>query len=178
MEIVGLIVLVLRLIVPLSIFRWPLGGMFLSILADAIDVMIFDKFGGGFWGDNYHAADKILDAYYLFFAFIAVHKWRDILARRTAKILFLWRIAGFAVFELTGFRPAFLLAPAIFENFYLARLVVLKFIPQFRFTPLRLALLLLATGLPKIAQEYVMHFRYPDQTWHFFRDNIFWWLYK
>lgn len=178
MEIVGIIVLALRLVVPLSILRWPLAGMLLSILADAVDVMIFDKFGGGFWGDNYHEADKILDIYYLFFGFIVVHRWHDVLARRTAKILFLWRFVGFVAFELTGFRPAFFLAPAIFENFYLIWLVILKFVPQFRLTPLRLAVLLLVAGIPKIAQEYVMHFKYPDQTWHFIRSNFFWWLYK
>jgi hypothetical protein len=178
MELVGITVLALRLVVPLSILRWPLAGMFLSIAADAVDVMIFEKFGGGFWGDNYHAADKILDVYYLFFAFIVAHKWRDALARRTAKILFLWRFVGFAVFELTGIRAAFFFAPAIFENFYVVWIVILKFAPQFRLTPLRLAILLLAAGIPKTAQEYVMHFKYPDQTWHFLRDNIFWWVYK
>lgn len=178
MEITGIIVLALRLIVPFSILRWPLAGMILSIAADAVDVMIFEKFGGSFWSDNYHMDDKILDIYYLTFAFIAVHKWKDLLARRTAKVLFFWRLVGFAAFELTGLRAAFFLAPAIFENFYVAWLVILKFSPKFYLTPFRLVLLLLVTGIPKIVQEYVMHFRYPDQTWHFIRDNILWRLYK
>ena len=178
MEITGIIVLAVRLLVPFSILRWPFAGIIASIIADAADVMIFEKFGGGFWGNNYHAADKVLDIYYLFFAFIVVRSWRDVLARRTAMILFLWRFVGFAVFELAGFRPAFFFAPAIFENFYIAWLVLLKFFPRFRLTPLRLVFLLVAVGFPKVAQEYVMHFRYPDQTWHFIRDNIFWWLYK
>lgn len=178
MELTGVLVLALRLVVPFSILRWPLAGMFFSIVADALDVMIFDKFGGKFWSDNYHADDKVLDIYYLAFAFIAAHKWKDLLARRTAKILFLWRFVGFAVFELSGLRPAFLLAPAIFENFYIAWLVILKFSPNFYLTPKRLFIILIATGIPKIAQEYVMHFAYPDQTWHFLKQNIFWWLYK
>lgn len=178
MEIVGITVIVLRLLVPLSMLRWPLGGMILSILTDGADVMIFEKFGGGFWGDNYHAADKVFDIYYLSLAFIVVHRWKDALARRTAKILFLWRFLGFVAFELTGFRPTFFFAPSIFENFYVFWLVLLKFFPRFRLTPLQLICLLLIAGFPKVIQEYVMHFKYPDQTWHFLRDNIFWWLYN
>jgi hypothetical protein len=39
MDPIGIIVLALRLVVPLSILRWPLAGMILSILADGADVM-------------------------------------------------------------------------------------------------------------------------------------------
>lgn len=36
---------------------------------------------------------------------------------------------------------------------------------------------IILVGLPKIAQEHVMHYKYPDQTWNFLRDHLFWWMY-
>lgn len=177
--IVSIIVTALRLLIPFSILRWPLGGIILAILADAFDVIIFEKFGGGlFYNADYHKADKFLDVYYLFFAFLAVHSWTDTLARRTAKTLFLWRFIGFGIFEFTGLRPILLAAPNIFENFFIFWMVILRFFPSFKLTPLRLAVAVFILGFPKVIQEYVMHFKYPDQTWHFIKNNFFWWFYK
>ena len=178
-EIVPLIVIVIRTLVPFTILRWPLGGMVLAILADASDAMVFEKFGVGYPGvENYHVADKFFDTYYLFFAYLVVHRWKNTLARRTAKVLFLWRFAGFVAFEFTGLPYIAFLAPNIFENFYLFWAIVLKLFPSFKLTPARLAVVLFVVGFPKVIQEYLMHYKYPGQTWHFFRDNLFWWLYK
>lgn len=177
-EFVSVIIVLLRLVVPFSILRWPLAGILLSIAADASDVMIFEVTGYGFFDGIYHRLDKVFDIYYLFFAWLIALKWEDVLARRTATLFFWWRAAGVAAFEATGYRPLFLIAPSIFENFYIFRLIAVKIKPSFTFTMRSLLIVLLAVGIPKIVQEYIMHFRYIDQVWNFIRDNLFWWLYQ
>lgn len=177
-EIAPLIIVIIRILVPFTILRWPLGGMILAILGDISDAMVFEKFGTGYFNMDYHRIDKFLDIYYLFFAFLVVHRWKNTLARRTAKALFLWRFAGFVVFEFSGLQYIFFIAPNIFEHFYLFWAVIIRFFPSFKLTPLRLAIALFILGFPKVIQEYLMHYKFPGQTWHFFRDNVFWWLYK
>ena len=70
------IVIVLRLIVPVSIFRWPLAGGVASMVLDGLDVVLVDVLanllgrGAGF-GDTYQTMDKSLDIYYLSFELLA-----------------------------------------------------------------------------------------------------------
>lgn len=149
-DIVSILVILARLLAPFAIFRWPLAGILLAIAADASDVMIFEVTGYGFFDGIYHRLDKILDIYYLFFAWLVARRWDDLLARRTAAILFWWRAFGVAIFEATGFRPLFLFAPSIFENFYLFRVIAVKVRPSFTFTVRSLVLVLLAVGIPKL----------------------------
>ena len=148
------------------------------MLADATDIMIFEGFGYGFLSDiPYHMLDKIFDMWYLFFEFLIVRQWIDILARRTGTFLFAWRFIGFLIFEITGLRAAFFFAPNIFEYFFLAILVIKKFNKKFILSVKSLVIILLIVGIPNLIKEYIMHFKYPDQTWNFFRDNVFYWLY-
>lgn len=173
-----IIVILARIFIPFLILRFPLAGGLLAIVADISDVMIFEAFGYGILeGFSYHHIDKIFDMWYLFFEFLVVRKWSDELARRTGKVLFAWRFIGFLVFELTGFRAALLLAPNILEFFFLAYLVIKKFSKSFKFNIKSLIIVLLIVGIPNIIKEYLMHFKYPDQTWNFFKEHLFWWLY-
>ncbi len=84
---------------------------------------------------------------------------------------------GFAIFEVTNWKPIFFLAPNIFENFYLIGGIVNKWYKDYKFTAKRLIAWLVVAAAPKIVQEYLMHFKYPDQTWNFMRDRLFWWMY-
>ena len=109
-------------------------------------------------------------------------RWTNAAARRTALVLFVWRLAGFAVFEISAavgmpMRAASLFAPNVFEHLYLFWTVMLRMRPRFALGPVGLAIVVLAVGLPKIGQEWVMHYQYPDQTWNFIRDHAFAWLY-
>jgi hypothetical protein len=184
---VGLIALIIvvciRLFLPLTVFRWALLGGVLAILGDICDVMIFEAFGSGpLQGDLYHNFDKFFDTYYLTLEFLVVRKWKNVIARRTAKGLFYWRFTGFALFEILSifgyvFRPFFLLAPNVFEHFYIFWAFILRFVPKFKLTVKRLIIILLIVGLPKLVQEYFMHFAAQDQTWNFLRDHLFWWIY-
>jgi hypothetical protein len=78
---------------------------------------------------------------------------------------------------LTAWRPSFFIAPNIFEFFFLACLIIWKFDKKFEFTWKRAGIVLAIVGIPNIIKEYVMHFKFQDQTWNWFRDNMFWWLY-
>ncbi len=178
-DVAAIIVIIIRGLIPFTILRWPLAGGLLAILGDISDVMIYEGFGMGFFGSlPYHFIDKIFDIWYLFFEFLVVLRWKDDkLARNTGAFLFGWRAVGFFAFIAFGFRAAFFFAPNIFEFFFLAVLIIKRFNKKFKFTWKSLTIVLLIVGIPNIIKEYIMHYKYPDQTWDFFRDNLFWWMY-
>ena len=157
------IVLALRLIIPFTIFRWPLLGGILVIAADFYDFPVLNKFGWGFLtSETYQPVDKLFDIYYLSFEFIVALRWNDLLAKKAAIGLFSWRLIGTVAFELTQLRKFLFFAPNIFEYFYIAFLGIKKFKPEFRLTKKILIILLLVIGTPKLIQEFVLHYlEYP-----------------
>lgn len=151
--------------------------MVASIAADGLDVVILEAVGGAkiFWGPTYHPVDKILDTYYLAFAAFVSLRWPEMLAKKIAVFLFAWRLTGVVIFEITNIRQVILFAPAIFENFYLIVAGGKQFFPKFRVdTSKKLAVILVITAIPKLVQEYFMHFL-EFQTWRFVKENIFMW---
>lgn len=169
------VVIFIRLFVPLTILRWPFAGALLAILGDISDVVLMDAFGWGiFEGRDYHSYDKMFDTYYLGFEAYMSLKWKMTLARRTSIILFSWRLAGVIVFEFLKIRQLIFLAPNIFENFYLLVVGMKKFFKIKVDSIKKLIIFLLIAGIPKIVQEYIMHYlEFP--TWHFFKKNLFRW---
>jgi hypothetical protein len=160
-----LIVIALRAIVPLSILRYPLGGAIACLLLDALDVVLVDALAGLFgeapeFGPVYPALDKVLDTWYLGIElFVAWTRWPERVLRRTAAVLFAWRFAGVVLFELTAVRPLLLVFPNLFENFYLYVTVCRRWFP--RLVPrggLALLVVLVVLLLPKLAQEWLLHF--------------------
>jgi len=171
-------IIILRSLIPFTILRFPLLGGFLAMIADGIDIMFYEAFGYGFLtGVPYHYIDKVFDMWYLFFEFIIILRWTDITAKNTGKVLFFWRLAGFFVFMIFGFRQAFFFAPNIFEYFFLAMLIIWKLKPKFKLKKKSLIIILLITGIPTIIKEYIYHFAYTDKVWIFFKDHLFYWLY-
>jgi len=171
----ALAVVLIRLLLPLTILRWPFWGAILAILGDISDVVLMDAFGWGwFEGRDYHTYDKLFDTYYLGFEVYMALKWQEALARKTAIFLFSWRLLGVIAFEIFKIRQLVFLAPNIFENFYLLVVGLKKFF-GFRVDNLkRLIILLLIAGIPKIVQEYIMHYlEFP--TWPFLKKNLFRW---
>jgi hypothetical protein len=158
------VVLALRLLIPLTIFRWPLGGALLSIIADIFDMNIFSALG---WyplepGD-YQIFDKALDTYYLTFEFIVALRWKEVFARRTASALFLFRLGGFIIFGLTGKQYLLFFFPNVFENFYLLVAAIKKFFPKADLNKKRMVLALAAAAFfPKMLHEYYLHMRHLD----------------
>ena len=157
------IILALRLLVPFTIFRWPLLGGILAFTADFYDFFFLNTFGWGFLtSETYQPIDKIFDIYYLSFEFLVALRWRDLLARKSAIALFSWRLLGVVAFELTQTRKFLLLAPNIFEYFYLAFLAIKRFKPEFRLTKKILVIMLVTIGIPKLIHEYILHYlEYP-----------------
>lgn len=176
----SIIVLILRLVVPLSIFRWPLWGGLAALLLDLHDQNLIEIFGVGslpaldnLFIASYQQFDKVLDLYYLIFEFFVVIKWQDQLARITASFLFLWRFLGFILFGLTGAGVLLVIFPNIFENFFLLYLISQRFIPQFKFSSRNLVLVLLLAGLPKLFQEYWLHIWGDFRTYDQIKTRLF-----
>ncbi len=168
----GLIV-ALRALVPLLIFRWNLAGALLAIAADGSDAIIQDLLGVEPLRGWYHEFDKVFDTYYLGIELVVGWRWCDPVARWMLAGLFGLRLCGVVAFELTGLRPLILFSPNVFENYYLVLAGLRSVRPGYRLGGWReAALWLLVVAPPKLLQEYVMHYR-EAQTWRFVRDEIF-----
>ena len=114
--------------------------------------------------------DKALDTYYLSFALIVSLRW-EALAKWTSVVLFACRFAGVILFEVTQTRVFLLIFPNLFENFYLAYLIIRKLAPSWTLTPLRLSALLVLLLIPKLAQEYLLHYQ-EAKSWDWIKTHI------
>jgi hypothetical protein len=171
----ALIVIALRLLVPLLIFRYNLFGAILAMLLDGVDVILVDLMSiGGFEG-HYHTTDKILDSWYLAIELIVALGWDNPWAKWPAVALFAYRAVGVVLFEVTQARIALFIFPNLFENWWLYVVIVAKWWPHlspasWKSTLVPLFILL----VPKMAQEYLLHFA-EAQPWDWTKDNILHW---
>lgn len=158
-----------RLLVPLTILRWPLAGLLLSNLADLYDWQ-FAPVGNEIQVKNYQTWDKAMDFYYWLFALVIVFRWKDKLAKWIAIGLFSYRIVGMVAFFFTGERALLFFFPNVFENF-----VILYLAYQFIFKrdtmldgPRTTALVLGFLTIPKLLHEYLQHFtgKHPWEYWN------------
>lgn len=167
-----LVVIGLRLVVPLLILKRPLAGGIIAMLLDALDVVIVEWFGPGGMGDHYHSIDKVLDLYYLGLEAWVALSWTERLPRLTAISLFVYRVAGVIVFELTNWRPALFLFPNLFEHWFLFVLVRNKWFPNMRLDSWgRIALWLVLLYIPKLGQEYLLHVA-EAQPWDWIKSTF------
>lgn len=157
----GLVVIFgLRLLVPLTIFRWPLWGGLASLVADALDTNIVKPFGVEI--PNYTLTDKYLDTYYLTIELIVSLKWFNKLARNTSVFLYLWRLIGLIAFRFTGAEYLLFIFPNLFENFFIFYVLWKKKGKETRDkvwlnSLRRLFIVLFILWLLKIPQELVLH---------------------
>ena len=173
----ALLVIALRLVLPLSILRWPLAGGILSLVIDAIDVVLVDLFAKVFgepgeFGPLYAQLDKYLDTYYLALEVIVARRWQEVVPRRTAYVLFAWRLLGVILFEITLVRPLLLVFPNLFENYFLYILVARRWFP--RFVPRTIGQSVLVSAIlliPKELQEYVLHYA-RLHPWQWLRETF------
>lgn len=153
-----------RILIPLLILRWPLGGVGLAIILDFYDFGVFGVIGGPgpFSWELYQALDKVLDTYYLALLMWVAWQWDDVRLRTIAYGLFLWRLAGVVAFlglVMAGREVGILLfiAPNIFEVFVVAVLFFQAFFPHRRMSNAVLLILLFLVGVAKFAHEYDIH---------------------
>ena len=173
----ALIVIALRLIVPLSILRWPLAGGLISLVLDAVDVILVDAIASvlgqpGEFGPLYAQIDKWLDLWYLSLELVVARRWSETLIRRAATGLFAWRLIGVILFEITASHPLLFIFPNLFENFFLYILIVRRLAPRFEpQTGTQLALVLVVLFIPKAVQEYVLHVE-ELHPWQWLRETV------
>ena len=111
--------------------------------------------------------------YYLALELVVSLRWRELLAKWTSVALFVWRAAGFALFELTGLRVILFFAPNMFENFFLFYLIARRVHPGWEVRTLkRLAIALALLYIQKFGQEYFLHVR-EAQPWEWLKGTFF-----
>jgi len=151
-----LIVILIRLIVPLSIFRWPLAGGLAAGIVDTFDVVLISFLNAGDF-QHYAQTDKALDLYFLLFMVIVSLKWKP-LEKWTSISLFSYRTIGVILFEITQIRPLLLIFPNLFLYFFYFVAARNRFFADFKLTPKRLVTVLVILLIPKLLQEYLLHY--------------------
>ena len=124
------------------------------------------------FGPVYAELDKWLDLYYLTIEAYVASRWAEALLRWSALLLFAWRVVGVVVFSLTALEGSLLVSPNLFENLFLYVVIVRRIAP--RFLPRTLAqmlLLLVVLWIPKILQEWVLHWQ-EAHPWQWVRETL------
>ena len=146
---------VVRVLGSLPVVRWAFAGALLAIRSDLSDLFMMNLLDLGGLGD-YQRFDKYVDQVYML-AFLAVAlRWPPV-PRTIAIVLYAYRLAGFAAFELTGQRSLLPLFPNLFEFWFVFVAGLMHWKPEYVFTRRRVLLwggVLLAL---KEFQEYVIH---------------------
>ena len=153
-----IVVITMRIVIPLMILKRPLAGGIIAMLLDAFDVVIVELFGEGGMGEHYHSIDKILDLYHLTLELIVALSWVQRIPRLTAVGLYVYRLAGVILFELTQVRAVLFLFPNLFEHWFLFYLIRNRFFPNIRLDTWRQTIVwLVILYIPKLGQEYLLH---------------------
>jgi hypothetical protein len=157
-------VVVLRVLVPLLIPRFPLPAIIASLVIDAVDQTIFQAFG--YDPPGYQGYDKAMDVYYLAIAYLAtLRNWTHLGAFEVGRFLYFFRLVGVVAFELSQIRLLLLVFPNTFEYFFIAYEGV-----RSRWNPLRFALAFWGSVAAviwvfvKLPQEYWIHVAQLDVT--------------
>ncbi|MBK9344711.1 MAG: hypothetical protein IPN07_17155 [Dehalococcoidia bacterium] len=167
------IVIALRILVPLLIFKKNLTGGIIAMLLDGADVILIDFLKMGGFSGHYHQIDKVLDTYYLSIEAWIAFGWRNQYERLPALLLFGFRIVGVVLFELTERRIVLFLFPNMFENWWLYIVAVRRWKPSW--TPhswIGVAVPMGVLLVPKMGQEYLLHFA-EAQPWNWFKKHVF-----
>ncbi len=115
-------VVLARLALPLLIPRLPLM-ILAALVLDAADQTIFQTFTALDTTETgpYQGFDKALDIYYLAIAYMAMlRNWTSDAAIRIGQTLFIYRLVGVTLFELTDTRALLLIFPNTFEYYFIA----------------------------------------------------------
>ncbi len=185
---------IVRLVVPLSILRFPLLGLCLSVLCDVYDWLILGlNYSNKQAYNQYQRWDKSMDLYMYGLVFAHSLSWKDKIARTISIITFSLRALGDIVLLLAGTQWILVLTPNVIETFsfiYLFYRWIAKQEILYR-TWARATVLILAVTIPKMIYEYLLHvlrhqpweyfsigsFVGASATLHCYLDSIFWTLF-
>ena len=150
-----LVIATVRIAGSLPVLRWPFAGALLAIAIDLSDLVLRDYLDLGGLGD-YQAVDKWLDQVMLALFLVVALRWHGPV-RTVAVLLYLFRLEGFVLFELTGERIVLVIFPNMFETWFLVAAFLAWRRPGFVYTGPRLAALLVACTAVKLVQELLLH---------------------
>lgn len=158
-------VVLARFLLPLLIPRFPLPAVVACLVVDAADQTIFVKAGVQNL-DGYQSYDKALDVYYLAIAYVAtMRNWRDPVAFQLARFLYLYRLVGVTLFELSGARWILFAFANTFEYVFIAYEAVRTRWNPNRMSPRALVLLVAFIWVCiKLPQEWWIHIAQLDFT--------------
>lgn len=139
----------------LFVLRWAFTGAVIAILVDFSDLFMKNLIDLGGLGD-YQSFDKALDLVYMVAFLVVALRWRP-LERNVAIVLFAYRMAGVAVFEVTGTRMTLLAFPNVFEFWFLAVTARDLWWPRYVLDPRGVAVWLVLLTPLKMAQEITLH---------------------
>ena len=150
-----LLIGLVRVLGSLPVLRWPFAGGLLAIVVDLLDLILLD------WLDpfafvHYQAFDKYLDQVYILTFLIVALRW-DGLERNVAVALYLFRLVGFLVFELTGARMTLVLFPNLFEIWFLVVAGLHARGMKLAWSAPQLVAVLAAALIVKELQEWAIH---------------------
>ncbi len=113
-----LIIIAVRILGSLPVLRWPLIGSIFAIAMDNSDLFIrgWLDLGGV---SNYQELDKRLDLVFIGAFMLSAMRWRGV-ERSIGIVLFILRIVGYVVFEITDERLTLLFFPNTFSYWFVA----------------------------------------------------------
>jgi hypothetical protein len=150
-----LVIAIIRIAGSLLVFRWAFAGGVIAILVDLADLFLrsYLQLGGI---SDYQSFDKWLDQVYLLAFLVVALRWQGT-PRNVAVALYLYRLVGFVVFELTGSRAVLLAFPNVFEFWFLFVAAQRHWWPEFRYTRYNTTVVLGLLTVLKLLQEFVLH---------------------
>jgi hypothetical protein len=150
-----LVIGAIRILGSLPVLRWPFAGGLLAVLIDLSDLLLRDTLDLGGIPD-YQAFDKWMDQFYLFLFLVVALRWSGI-ERTVAVILYLYRLVGFVLFELTGERILLLVFPNVFELWFLVVAGIHSARPAWEWRPSMVAAVIVSCLIAKEIQEWALH---------------------
>jgi len=162
MSLEEIIVTTVRLIGAIPVLFYPFFGSIFAILVDLSDLFIIGNLDlGGV--RNYQKTDKILDISYMITFLIISLRWSKT-EKNISIILFLFRLTGMVLYELSGSRIILFSFPNIFE-FWVVGVSFYKFIYKNKSLKLKtISIILILASILKLLQEWILH-------WNKFLDN-------
>lgn len=168
MEPVLLVLLLLRLVIPLAIFKRPLFGAIASMIMDGIDYHVFARTIGV--PSYYSAYDKALDIYYLGIELVVSLSWTAI-PRFVSIALYAYRLVGSLLYMMLRINSILFFFPNVFELFFILELLRAKYFSRFAWTLKRAVIALIFLLVLKLPIEYSLHVKYVD-FWILLKDSI------
>jgi hypothetical protein len=149
------VIAIIRIAGSLLVFRWACAGGVIAILVDLADLFLrsYLQLGGI---SDYQSFDKWLDQVYLLAFLVVALRWQGT-PRNVAVALYLYRLVGFVVFELTDSRAVLLAFPNVFEFWFLFVAAQRHWWPEFRYSRDNTTVVLGMLTVLKLMQEFVLH---------------------